>query len=89
MSVTQTFSVTVNPLTLSTLSPVTFSNGRLAFQVSGQMGPDYAMEASKNLLDWNTLFITNSPPMPFIWTDTNASATPVQFYRVKIGPLLP
>jgi len=36
--------------------------------------PDDAVQASKNLLDWNTLFITNSPMMPFSWTDTNAAA---------------
>ncbi len=89
LSATQTFSVTVNPLTLPALSSVTFGNGQLAFQVSGQVGPDCAVEASTNLLDWNTLFITNSPPMPFIWTDTNAGATPIQFYRVKLGPPLP
>jgi hypothetical protein len=89
LSATQSFSVAVNPLTLPALSSVTFGNGRLAFQIGGQVGPDYAVEASTNLLDWNTLFITNSPPMPFIWTDTNAGTTAVQFYRVKTGPPLP
>lgn len=89
LSATQTFSVTVNPLTLPTLSSVTFGNGQLTFQVNGQMGPDYAVETSTNLLDWNTLFTTNSPLMPFIWTDTSAAAMPVQFYRVKAGPPLP
>jgi len=27
--------------------------------------------------------------MPFSWTDTNATALPAQFYRIKVGPPLP
>jgi uncharacterized protein (DUF2062 family) len=89
LSATQTFTVTVNPLTLPVLSSATFNNGQLAFQVSAQAGPDYAVETSTNLVDWNMLFITNSPSMPFIWTDTNAGASRIQFYRVQVGPPLP
>jgi hypothetical protein len=40
-------------------------------------------------VNWSTLFITNSPLMPFQWTDTNALTLPVQFYRIKVGPPLP
>jgi hypothetical protein len=40
-------------------------------------------------VNWNTLFITNSPPMSFQWTDTNALTLTVQFYRIKVGPPLP
>jgi hypothetical protein len=65
------------------------NNGQLGFQVSGQTGPDYAVQGSTNLTAWNTLFITNSPPMPFSWTDTNAAILPAQFYRIKVGPPLP
>jgi hypothetical protein len=64
------------------------SNGQLGFQVNGQTGPDYAVLVSSNLFNWNTLFITNSPPMPFSWTDTNAATLPQQFYRIKAGPPL-
>jgi hypothetical protein len=34
-------------------------------------------------------FITNSPAMPFIWTDTNTINVPASFYRVIVGPPLP
>jgi hypothetical protein len=37
----------------------------------------------------DTLFITNSPAMPFAWTDTNPATMPAQFYRIKAGPPLP
>ncbi len=89
LNATQSFTVIVNPLTLPSLSALTLSNGQLAFEVSGQSGPDYAVEISTNLSAWNTLFITNFPAMPFSWSDTNAAAMPLQFYRVKIGPPLP
>jgi beta-galactosidase len=89
LSATQSFMVTVNPLSPPTLSSVTFNNGQLAFQVNGQNGPDYAVETSTNLAVWSTLFITNSPSMPFDWMDTNVTNLPVQFFRVKAGPPLP
>ena len=89
MSATQSFTVIVNPLTQPALSSIGLSNGQIGFQVGGDTGPDYAVEGSTNLTDWNTLFITNSPAMPFIWTDTNSAAAPAQFYRIKVGPPLP
>jgi hypothetical protein len=89
MSATQSFSVTVNPLTQPTAGSIVLNNHQLGFQVSGQTGPDYAVQGSTNLTVWDTLFITNSPPMPFSWTDTNAATLPAQFYRIKVGPPLP
>jgi len=46
------------------------------------------VQGSTNLADWNTLFITNSPAMPFSWTDTNTATLPARFYRIKAGPPL-
>ena len=89
LSATQSFTVTVNPLTLPALSAVALHNGQLGFQVSGEAGPDYEVQTSSNLVGWSVLFITNSPAMPFQWMDTNAAALPAQFYRVKVGPPLP
>jgi hypothetical protein len=89
LNATQTFTVTVNPLAQPALSSVTLSGGMIGFQVSGDSGPDYSVETSTNLIDWNTSFITNSPAMPFQWTDTNPAAMPAQFYRIKVGPPLP
>jgi len=89
MSATQSFTITVNPLTLPLVSPVAWSNGQFTLQVSGESGPDYAVLGSTNLIDWNILFTTNSPPLPFEWADTNAAASPAQFYRIEVGPPLP
>lgn len=89
LSATQSFEMSVNPLTLPTLSSVARSNGQLSLLINGQQGPDYAIESSTNLVDWNSLLITNSPLMPWMWVDTNQSDLPAEFYRVKVGPPLP
>ncbi len=88
LSATQSFMVTVKPLTLPSATSLALSNGRFGFQISGQAGPDYAVQISTNLINWSTLFITNSPLMPFQWTDTNPATLPAQFYRIQVGPPL-
>jgi hypothetical protein len=88
LSATQNFSAIVNPLTIPTVSPAGFADGQFTLQVDGDSGPDYALQVSTNLTDWNTLLSTNSPAMPFQWTESNAMTFPMQFYRVKVGPPL-
>lgn len=87
LSATQSFHVIVNPLTLPAVTG-SFSSGQINLSVNGQVGPDYAVQASTNLVDWNTLLITNPIAMPFNWT-TNVDSWPVKYYRIKIGPPLP
>jgi len=48
---------------------VGWSNGHFTLYVTNSiLGPDYAVQESSNLVNWSTLFITNSPPMSFQWT---------------------
>jgi hypothetical protein len=88
LSATQSFSVIVNPLSASGISNISFVGGRFSFKVSGQSGPDYAIETSTNLTQWSNVFVTNSPMLPFNWTDASTNS-PLRFYRVKLGPPLP
>jgi hypothetical protein len=88
LSATQSFTVTVNPLTQPSFGNISATGGQFSFSVSGQGGPDYAIETSTNLTQWSSVFITNSPALPFNWTDA-ATSSPVRFYRVKLGPPLP
>jgi hypothetical protein len=89
LSATQSFRVIVNPLTRPTVSAAGLSAGQFTLQVSNNLvGPNYAVQGSTNLVDWSTVFVTNSPGMPFFWTDVGAGAVPVQFYRVVVGPPL-
>lgn len=88
MSATQSCTVIVNPLTIPTLVSAGYSAGNYIFNIQGDVGPDYAVQVSSNLLDWSTI-ATNTPlVMPFTFTDTNAGAAPTQFYRVIVGPPL-
>ena len=90
LSATQSFSVVVNPLSAPGMSSsLSFTGGQPTFIVSGQSGPDYAIEASTNLAQWSSVFITNSPALPFTWTDTATNNGPQRFYRIKLGPPLP
>jgi len=88
MSATQSFSVIVNPLSAPDIGDVSVSGGQLNFSVTGQSGPDYAIETSTNLTQWRVVLITNSPGLPFIWTEP-ATNLPYSFYRIKLGPPLP
>jgi hypothetical protein len=70
------------------LGAVGWTAGGFELRVSGDKGPDYLVLTSTNLLDWDTLCLTNSPALPFAVTDPEASALPQRFYRVLMGPPL-
>ena len=60
-----------------------------ALSVGGDAGLDYTIQARVDVgeLDyWQTLFTTNSPLLPFNWTDTNTTDFTQRFYRVLLGP---
>ena len=84
----QSFSIIVNQISAPSISNTSITGGQFSINVSGQTGPDYAIEVSTNLTQWSTAFITNSPAVPFTWSDTNFTMSQ-QFYRVKVGPPLP
>jgi hypothetical protein len=90
LSATQSFSVAVNPLVAPGISHLSFAGGKFSFIVTGQSDPDYEIQMSTNLAQpWTGFFITNSPAMPFAWTDTGPDGSPPRFYRIKLGPPLP
>ncbi len=86
LSATQNFQIRVNPLTLPSLANASFANGHFSLTISGMAGPDYEIQSSTNLVDWGVAFVTNSPSMPFNWTDASTNLLQ-QFYRVIVGPL--
>lgn len=86
LSATNHFTVMVNALTLPSIAFATLPNGQFNLTVTGQTGPDYAVQISTNLqADWITLYTTNTPVLPFTFTDT-IGTLPAQFYRVQVGP---
>jgi hypothetical protein len=68
------------------LSNSVFSNGVFSLTINGNSGPDYIVQASTNLTDWNGIFTNHSPTPPFNWSDSNASNFDRRFYRVRLGP---
>ena len=59
--------------------------------VSGPTGQDYSVQATTNPTSpiWITVLQTNSPPIPFSFTDPSSGTKPLQFYRVVTGHPLP
>ena len=87
MSATQSFMVTVTNLVQPQFSPVLLmSGGQLVLQVNGAGGPDYQIQASTNLVNWSAVFTTNSPAMPFVWTNNITDGPPNNFFRINVGP---
>ena len=85
LSASNRFNVVVNAITNPVIGSLNLSQGQVSMIVNGPQGPDYTLWTSTNLVDWQTLFITNSPPIPFVVTDTNSTG-PARFYRFQIGP---
>ncbi len=86
MSATQSFSVTVARPVSPLLSAGAITNGRFGFWISGDSGPDYSIQVSTNLADWNSVFTGISPALPFFLADTNSALFSSGFYRAVLGP---
>jgi glucuronoarabinoxylan endo-1,4-beta-xylanase len=85
LSATNNFTVIVNPLVRPALESIAVSDGQISMVVNGTQGPDYTLLTSTDLINWQSLFTTNSPPLPFTLMDTNAADT-MRFYRIQLGP---
>ncbi len=86
MSATQQFKLMVNALVLPSLGAPQSSGTSVQVSVNGQWGPDYSIFASTNLLDWQWLLTSNTPILPWVFTDLQATNFKQRFYRVGIGP---
>lgn len=87
LSATNLFSVFVNPVSRPALGSIDYQGSELSITVSnGTIGPDYWVQVSTNLLDWQTLLVSNSPPQPFTFTDPGPLSLDARFYRVLLFP---
>lgn len=85
LGATNTFRITVPPLSPPVISSIHSSSGQLTLTISGSVGPDYSLLASTNLLNWQTLLTTNPTALPITLVLTNDHG-PQRFYRVQLGP---
>ncbi|MFO1514263.1 MAG: pectinesterase family protein [Verrucomicrobiota bacterium] len=86
LSATQSFTIIVLRPVQPNLQTVALAGGALQFQITGDVGPDYLIQASTNLVDWSAVTNLASPVLPFTWTDPVAANFPQRFYRVFLGP---
>lgn len=52
----------------------------------GQLGPDYIVQASTDLMNWSNLSTQTPATFPWVWTDTDTSLFSKRFYRLNLGP---
>jgi hypothetical protein len=91
LSSTLNFQTTVNSATApqvstSWISGDTQSSPQVQLSINGQLGPDYLVWASEDLLNWINLGTATPTTFPFVWTDANASQYPKRFYQIRLGP---
>ena len=85
LSATNHFNIVVNAITNPVIGSVTLAQGQVSLTVNGPQGPDYTLLTSTNLLNWQMVFTTNSPALPYTYIDPNP-VNPATFYRFQIGP---
>ena len=71
------------PIAAAALALTASSAGQFSFTVSGDAGQQYVVQASTNLLDWDSLQ-TNAAP--FLFTDSDAAGFNQRFYRAFCLP---
>ena len=91
LSSTLNFQTTVNPatapqVTTSWIVGAGGSSAQLQLSISGQVGPDYTVWASEDLVNWVNLTTTTPTVFPYVWADPNAANFSKRFYQVKLGP---
>jgi hypothetical protein len=91
LSSTLNFQTTVNSATApqvstSWISGDAQSSPQVQLSMNGQLGPDYLVWASEDLMNWVNLGAATPTTFPFLWTDANASQYPKRFYQIRLGP---
>jgi len=89
LSTTQTFSVTVRQPINPQINLATLNGGAFQFNVSGNLGPDYIIEATTNLSltkSWLPIYSNASAVLPFIFTNSISTNIDQEYYRVLLGP---
>jgi len=91
LSSTLNFQTTVNSATApqvstSWISGDAQSSPQVQLSINGQLGPDYLVWASEDLVNWVNLGTATPTTFPFVWTDANASQYPKRFYQIRLGP---
>jgi len=83
---TRSFTVIVTAPVTPQLVSTSLLGDVLRLSLSGDAGPDYTLQTSTNLTDWTSVLTTNPPALPFELLLPVSAETPLEFYRVLLGP---
>lgn len=86
LSTTQTFQVAVTAPARPAITTDGLVGGQFHMLVNGDYGPDYTVTVSTNLASWAPVFTTNSPLLPFVWSEPVTNGPAQRFYRIVLGP---
>ena len=68
------------------LSAPIFGNGVFSLTINGNSGPDYIVQVSTDLVNWDSIFTNHAPAPPFVWSDVSAGNFSQRFYRIQLKP---
>jgi hypothetical protein len=85
LSATNSYVITINPLSQPRLESISLTVSQVSLVATGALGPDYLLLGSTNLVNWQTLWITNPMIMPWQFSTTNSGASQF-FYRLQLAP---
>ncbi len=87
LSATQAFEVIVLQPAAPVMAP-TWSPAGLQLTITGDLGPDYSLYTSTNLVqpNWSLLQTTNPVAMPFLFSDPAPGNGTQRYYRIQLGP---
>ena len=86
LSATQSFQVAVTSPVKPVLTMAGLAGGQFQMLVNGDYGPDYTVTVSTNLVSWASVFTTNSPALPFLWSESVTNSFAQRFYRILLAP---
>ena len=86
LSATNSIAIIVNPLTVPSISSFTVSGQKISLIANGTQGPNYTLVMSTNLINWQTVLITNSPVLPVTLVYSNLQPGLNCFFRLELGP---
>ena len=87
MSAAQSFSVVVLSPAVPVFSMPAINSGQFQAMIGGSLGPDYSIYTATNLASgWTLLLKSNSPALPFLFSDSVPATAAQRYYRVLLGP---
>jgi hypothetical protein len=84
LSATNTFKVTVTG-NESRLAIQPLTSGLMQITITGDIGLNYELQKSTDLVVWDKLFGFQLSTSPFLYIDPESQAAPIRFYRLKLN----